>query len=70
MPTLLPSCHPLFSSEAEASEQLQIKNAHSSTHSELLSVAPVLQFIIACVEGECLHDIGASPQELPVQLAH
>ena len=42
----------------------------NTTHSEALSVASVHQFVIACIEGECLHDSGACPQELPVQLPH
>lgn len=36
----------------EFSQQLQ-----TDTHGEALSVTPVLQFIIAGVEGESLHDI-------------
>lgn len=40
------------------------------TDAEALSVASVLQFVVAGVKGERLHDIGAGPQELPVQLSH
>lgn len=40
------------------------------THGEAQSLAPVLQFVIACVESERLHDIGTSSQELSVQLPH
>jgi len=42
----------------------------SSTHSEALRVAPVLQFVVACIEREGLHDTGSGPQELSVQLTH
>lgn len=41
-----------------------------ATHSEALSVASVLQFIVACIESEGLHDRGPGPEELPVQLPH
>lgn len=40
------------------------------TDGEALSVPSVLQFVIAGIKSECLHDIGARPQELSVQLAH
>lgn len=33
-------------------------------------VASVLQLVITGVEGEGLHDVGSSPQELSVQLTH
>lgn len=67
MPTLLSDPRPpIIWWDFWAAAGTQIKN----THSEVLSVASVLQFIVACVKSECLHDIGASPQELPVQLPH
>lgn len=47
-----------------------ILQSSCSTHAEALSVASVLQLVVARVEGERLHDIGASPEELPVQLPH
>lgn len=40
------------------------------TYSEAELVASVLKFVITGVEGEGLHNIGPSPQELPVQLSH
>jgi hypothetical protein len=42
----------LFLPLGEFSKQLQ-----TDTHGEALSVTPVLQFIVAGVEGESLHDI-------------
>ena len=42
----------------------------AATYCEAELVAPVLQFVITGVEGEGLHDVGPSPQELPVQLSH
>lgn len=44
--------------------------AAAFTHREALSVAPVLQLVVAGVESEGLHDVGARPQELTMQLAH
>ena len=41
-----------------------------STYSKGELVATVLQLVIAGIEGECLHNIGSSTQELPVQLTH
>ncbi len=38
------------------------------THGESQLVPSVLQFVVAGVESEGLHDIGPGPQELPVQL--
>ena len=40
------------------------------TYSEAELVASVLQFVIAGIEGEGLHNVGPGPQELPVQLSH
>lgn len=53
-------------------QQLQSRghNDGAFTDGEALSVAPVLQFVIAGVKSERLHDIRARPQELSVQLAH
>lgn len=76
MPAL---CHPLHMTQDEARQQLQShthRNTHSHTethcctHSEALFVASVLQFVVAGVEREGLHDVGARTQELAVQLAH
>ncbi len=33
-------------------------------------VSPVLQLVVAGVEGERLHDVTSGAQKLPVQLAH
>lgn len=40
------------------------------TYSEGKLVASVFQFVITCIEGEGLHNVRPSPQELPVQLSH
>lgn len=58
--------------EYDILEQLQSHAcaAGAFTDGEALSVASVLQFVIAGVKTERLHDIGARPQELPVQLTH
>lgn len=41
-----------------------------STYREGKLVASVLQLVITGIEGEGLHNVGSSPQELPVQLSH
>lgn len=59
--------------EHDILEQLQATRAcrgGACTDGEALSVASVLQFVIAGVKTEGLHDVGARPQELPVQLTH
>lgn len=51
--------------DCEAWEQLR-----PWAHREARIVASVRQLVVAGVEGERLHDVGAGPQELSVQLAH
>lgn len=61
-------CWPFLSlplTDCEAWEQLR-----PWAHREARTVASVRQLVVAGVEGERLHDVGAGPQELSVQLTH